>query len=317
MNLFVTGATGFVGNALLARFSREPVTVTAAVLEGEDASHLPEAVRRAVVPPLRPDCDYAGALAGAEVVIHLAARVHIMRDTAADPLEEFRKVNLHGTERLARQAAAAGVRRFVYVSTVKVLGEESPTPYRAEDPYRPLDPYGVSKAESEVALKRVAEETGLEVVILRPPLVYGPGVKANFLALMKAVQRGVPLPLASLSNRRSLVYVGNLADALAACALHPAAAGETFLVSDGEAVSTADLVRRMAAALDRRAHLLPVPEALLRQVGRLLGRSAAVDRVAGSLQIDSSKITRILGWQPPFTLQQGLAATAEWLKKQF
>lgn len=316
MKFLITGATGFVGSSLIQRLLIENVRLIAAVLDGEATGHLPAAVERIIVQPLSESSDYSTALQHVDIVIHLAARVHIMQDTAMDPLQEFRRVNLHGTERLARQAAQVGVKRFVYISTVKVHGEETATTYHEDSPFVPLDPYGTSKAEAETALRRIAEETGLEVVIVRPPLVYGPGVKANFRQLMRVVSRGVPLPFASIRNKRSLVFVGNLADALTSCATHPNAAGQTYLVSDGEDVSTPELIRRVASALGRRARLFPFPPAVMGVAGRLLGKSAAVERLVGSLQVDSSKISRELGWKPPFTMEQGLAETARWFRKQ-
>jgi nucleoside-diphosphate-sugar epimerase len=314
MTVLITGATGFVGSAVIKRLLRENIRLIAAVLEGEDAGHLPTSVERIIVQPLSENSDYAVTLKGVDIVIHLAARVHIMQDTAIDPLQEFRRVNLFGTERLALQAVKAGVTRLVFISTVKVLGEETLAPYREDAPLAPLDPYGVSKAEAETALWRIAGETGLEVVVVRPPLVYGPHVKANFLRLLETVQRGVPLPLQSIHNQRSFIYLGNLADALACCAIHPNAAGQTYLVSDGEDISTPDLIQRVATALGKSARLFPFPPGLLRLAGRLLGKSAAVERLVGSLQVDSSKMRRELGWTPPFTMEQGLQETARWFK---
>jgi nucleoside-diphosphate-sugar epimerase len=315
--ILVTGATGFVGCALIERLLRDNVRVTAAVLAGEDAGHLPEGVELVTVEPLSESSDYSAALQHVDIVIHLAARVHIMHDTATEPLQEFRKVNLHGTERLGRQAAKAGVRRMVFVSTIKVHGEETDIAYRENSPLAPLDPYGISKVEAETALKRVAAETGLEVVVLRSPLVYGPGVKANFRQLLGIVGRGVPLPFGSIRNKRSLIFVENLADALARCAAAPEAAGQTYLVSDGEDVSTPELIRRVASALGRPSRLLPFPSSLLRLTGRILGKSQAVERLCGSLQVDSSKIRKDLEWAPVFTLEQGLEKTALWFKNQF
>jgi len=313
--IFITGATGFVGCSLIRRLLQENVQIAAAVLEGEETGHLSPEAERVTVAPLSESSDYAAALEQAHIVIHLAARVHIMHDTASDPLQEFRKVNLHGTELLARQAAKAGVRRFVFVSTIKVHGEETHLPYREDSPLAPLDPYGISKLEAEAALKRVAAETGLEVVVVRSPLVYGPGVKANFRQLMRIVSFGLPLPFASLENRRSLIFVENLVDALACCVTHPRAAGQTFLLSDGEDVSTPELIRRVASLLGRSSRLLPCPPPLLRLAGRFLRKSPAVERLLGSLQVDSNKIRKELGWVAPFTLQQGLATTVEWFKK--
>jgi nucleoside-diphosphate-sugar epimerase len=235
-----------------------------------------------------------------------------MDDLAADPLSEFRKVNTEGTKQLAREAAKAGVKRLVYVSSIKVNGEETDVPYTEDSQTNPTDPYGISKWEAEQALRQIEAEEGLEVVIVRPTLVYGPGVKANFLNMMKAVQRGIPLPLASISNKRSLIYVGNLVDALATCAVHPAAGGETFLISDRDDVSTPELIRRTASALGVPARLFHVPLSVMRLAGTLCGKSASVNRLTGSLTVDSSKIRRKLDWQPPFTMPEGLEETARW-----
>ncbi len=313
--VLVTGATGFVGSALITRLLRENVRLTAAVLDEEDARRLPTEVERVIVQPLSELSDYSKALQHVDIVIHLAARVHIMQDSAVDPLQEFRRVNLHGTERLARQAAQAGVKRFVFISTIKVHGEETTAPYREDSPLTPLDPYGISKAEAETMLRHIAAETGLDVVIVRPPLAYGPGVKANFLSLLKFVNTGIPMPLASINNRRSMIYVGNLVDALTTCAVHPTASGQTYLISDGEDISTLKLIRRVAAALERPVRLLPFPPSLLRLAGRLVGKSAEVNRLLGSLTVDTSKIRRELDWKPPYTMEQGLKETVEWFTK--
>jgi len=316
MKILITGATGFIGSVLIKRLLREDFHLRAAVLAGEDDSHLPPGVERVTVEPLSESSDYSAALQNVAIVIHLAARVHIMSDTAANPLEEFRRVNLHGTERLAQQAVQSGVKRLVYISTVKVLGEETDRPYCEDAPLAPVDPYGISKAEAELALQRIAGETGLEVVIVRPPLVYGPGVKANFRQLLRTVSRGVPLPFASIRNKRSLIFIENLGDALACCAKHPAAAGKTFLVSDGTDLSTPELIRQVASALGVSARLLPFPAGLMRVGGRLLGKTALVERLIGSLQLDSSRIKRELSWEPPYTMEEGFAKTAAWFKEQ-
>ncbi len=262
--------------------------------------------------------EWTDALRGAEIVIHLAARVHMMRDEVTDPLAEFLKVNLEGTANLAEQAARAGVKRFVYVSSIKVNGEETlgEQKFSELDEPSPQDPYGISKWEAEQALRRVAQETGLEVVIVRPPLVYGPEVKGNFIQMLKILRLGVPLPFAMVHNRRDLIYVENLADALIACATCPAAAGQTYLVCDGEAVSTPELLRQLAAGMGRSARLLPCPPGWLSGIGRLLGKTQRVARLLGSLQVDSGKIRRELHWMPPYTLGQGLRATADWYRKK-
>jgi nucleoside-diphosphate-sugar epimerase len=255
----------------------------------------------------------AAALRGVDVVVHLAARVHMMNDDAPDTLTEFRRVNVEGTVALARAAVEHGVRRIVFVSSVKVNGEATAgRPFTEDDAPAPQDPYGVSKREAEDALRTIGARTGMEITIVRPALVYGPGVRANFLHLLKTVERGIPLPLPNIQNRRSLVGVENLADLLVECVGHPGAANETFMASDGEDVSTRELVARMAKALGRPARFLPVPESAIRLAARMTGKEAAVDRLFGSLVVDSSKARQKLGWKPPVTLDNGLAATARW-----
>lgn len=314
MKVLVTGATGFVGRFLCSRLLLEGCRVRGCFLPMESPSALVDGVEPVMVEPLGGDTDWADALEGIDAVLHLAARVHIMDDPSADPLSEFRRVNVEGTRRLAREASRSGVKRLVFVSSIKVNGEESTFPYTESAPVRPTDPYGISKLEAEEALRQVEIEKGLEVVVVRPTLVYGPGVKANFLNMMKVVSRGVPLPLRSISNRRSLIYVGNLADALVACTLHPYAAGKTFLVSDGEDISTPELIRRTANAIGVSARLLPLPVGFMILAGMALGKSGAVRRLTGSLFVDSSHIRRELGWTPPFTMEEGLRQTAEWFR---
>lgn len=339
MNLFITGAPGFVGSTFIKRHLQENVQLTAAVLAGEEVGHLPDTVKRTTLEPLSELSDYTSALQNIDVVIHLAARVHVMQETAADPLQEFRKVNLYGTERLARQAAKACVKRFVFMSTIGVNGDNSgDKPYTEDDVVYPHNHYSVSKYEAEVALRQISIETGMEVVIIRAPLVYGPGNPGNFLSLLRIVSKSVPLPLASISNKRSLIYIGNLVDALAMCATHPAAAGQTYLVSDGEDVSTPELVCRVARALGVRVRLMPFPVLLMKLAGKLLDNfgfwivniglfgskaekrihnyrfTGAVNRLTGSLTVDSSKIRQELGWVPPFTMEEGLLETAAWFR---
>jgi len=314
MNYLVTGATGFVGHFLCERLLADGRQVRGTLLASETAAALVEGVAPVLIEPLGPDTAWGDALAGVETVIHLAARVHIMADPLADPLAEFRRVNVEGTAGLAYAASRAGVKRFVFISSIKVNGEESSTPYSEDSLPKPIDPYGISKWEAEQALRKVAAETGLEVVVVRPTLVYGPGVKANFLNMMKVVQRGIPLPFAAITNQRSLIYIGNLVDALATCANHPAAAGQTYLVSDGEDVATPELIRRTAIPLGVLPRLLPFPPFLMRVAGKLTGREATVNRLLGSLTVNSSKIRGELGWTPPFTMTEGLRVTAEWFK---
>jgi nucleoside-diphosphate-sugar epimerase len=248
-------------------------------------------------------------LIGVDIVVHLAARVHVMRDSATDPLAEFRRVNVAGTERLALAAATAGVRRFVFLSSVKVNGEKGG--YNESDPPAPQDAYGISKHEAELGLRVIAAETGMEVVIIRPPLVYGPGVKANFHVLLWAVARGVPLPLGAIHNRRSLVALDNLVDIIVTCIDHPAAANQTFLVSDGEDLSTTELIRHLARAMGRPARLIPVPASVLMAGATLLGKREVAARLCGSLQVDITKARELLGWLPPITMDEGLRRAAE------
>lgn len=310
MRLLVTGASGFIGNAICVEARRRGICARGAL-------HIPRelsvGVERVVVSLLDDHTDWADALREVGVIIHLAARVHLTSDTATDPLAEFRKVNVRGTENLARQAADAGVRRFVMVSTVKVNGEstEPGHPFTALDAPAPQDAYAISKHEAEQGLRAISAQTGMEVVIVRPPLVYGPGVKANFQTMMRWLHRGIPLPLGGVTgNRRSLVALDNLADLLILCLDHPAAANRTFMVSDGEDLSTADLLRRLGQAMNKPARLLPVPPGLLQTGARLLGRGAVAQRLLGSLQVESCLTREVLGWTPPVSVDEGLHRAA-------
>ena len=305
MKVLVTGANGFVGREVLQRLN---------VMGGLQAVG---SVRRAAgltgttiveVGDLTSQTDWSFTLAGADAVVHLAARVHVMHDTATDSLTAFRAVNVDGTLNLARQAAVAGVKRMVFISTVKVNGE-STWPGRAfteVDAPNPQDAYGQSKHEAEQGLRELSAETGTEVVIIRPPLVYGPGVKANFATLMRAVQRGWPLPLGAVHNQRSLVALDNLVDFIVTCMTHPQAANQTFLVSDGHDLSTTELVRGMAQASGVPSRLLPVPVWALQAGATLLGKGDAVQRLCGNLQVDISKARSLLGWVPPVSGEEGL-----------
>jgi nucleoside-diphosphate-sugar epimerase len=259
------------------------------------------------------DTRWDAALQGIDVVVHTAARVHVMKDSSEDPLAEYRRVNVEGSLALARQAASAGVRRFIFLSSIKVNGEQTDPghPFTVEDEPGPVDPYGRSKWETEQALHVLAQETGLEIVVIRPPLVYGPGVRANFLAMMCWLHRRVPLPLGAVENQRSLVARDNLVDLIATCIDHPAAANEVFLVSDGEDVSTAELLRRLGQAIGRPARLIPVPIPLLKGVASVLGKQAVADRLLGSLQVDIEKTRSRLDWAPPVCVDDGLRKTAD------
>jgi len=304
----VTGATGFVGYALVQRLTvnRDSGGVVVAVRRIDRS--WPERVRPIQVSNLQPAAQWGAVLQLVNTVVHLAARVHVMQDTATDPLAAFRTVNVDGTLNLARQAAASGVKRFVFISSVKVNGEstEPGHAFSEADAPNPQDAYGQSKHEAEQGLRQIAYDTGIEVVIIRPPLAYGPRVKANFAALMRAVQRGWPLPLGAVYNQRSLVALDNLVDLIVTCITHPQAANQTFLVSDGEDLSTPDLIRRMARAVNRPARLLPVPVWALKAGALLLGKGDAVQRLCGNLQVDISKSRTLLGWYPPISVNEGL-----------
>ena len=309
--VLVTGANGFVGRPLCEEMLRQGWRVRAAI---RSSIQMPHGVEIAVVNDIDGDTDWTSALRGVDVVIHLAARVHVMKDAATDPLAAFLKVNLHGTENLAQQAVRAEIKRLVCVSSIKVNGEETrdQQSYTEEDMPAPQHPYGISKWQAEQALRRIAQESGLQVVIVRPPLVYGPGVKGNFSSLMAAIEKGRALPLAGAYNVRSQVYVGNLISALIACATHPAAAGQTYLVRDSENVSTALLVKKISVALGCNNRSFYFPEKLLRIAAATLGRADQINRLFGSLRVSDAKLRGELGWVPPYTLEQGLSATAVW-----
>ena len=269
---------------------------------------LPPTAERVIVGDLGSDQDWRAALSKVDVVVHLAARVHVMRDNVEDPMGEFRRANVTGTEILARQAAAAGVRRFVFLSSIKVNGEGG-TFSEANTP-APKDAYGISKHEAELCLARIARGTPMTFTVIRPPLVYGPGVKANFRALIRVVDRGLPLPFGAVSNRRSFVGLDNLVDFIVTCMDHPAAANETFLVSDGEDISTADLVRKLARVMGRPARLIPVPASTMTLLARVVNRREIAQRLIGSLQVDISKARTKLGWAPPISMDEELRRTA-------
>lgn len=314
--ILVTGATGFVGRALVARLEQDRRSLVVA-LRGDSVARWTGGGQAVSVGDLSLETDWSAALQGVEVIVHCAARVHVMRESESDPLTVFRRVNVEGSLRLARQAAAAGVKRMVFVSSVKVNGEATRPgrPFRADDPGGAQDAYGISKQEAETGLMQVAAQTGLEVVVLRPPLIYGPGVKANFAALARAVMRGLPLPLGAVTaNRRSLVALDNLVDLLVTCVDHPAAANQVFLAGDGEDLSTTDLIRRMAAVSGRRPWLLPVPAGWLQAGANLLGRGDTAQRLLGDLQVDIGKTRDLLGWAPPIGVDEGLRRAMQGLK---
>lgn len=305
----VTGASGFVGGAVLQRAAVEGHSLRAATRRPLLGS--PASVENSAGLHLMPGTDWRGALRGVDVVVHCSARVHVLRDTAANPLAEYRHANTAGSLELARQAAAAGVRRFVFISSIGVNGAETfATPYRADDRVAPHSPYAVSKHEAEEGLRALAAASGMQVVIVRPPLVYGPGAPGNFAQLMRALQRGMPLPLGAVNNRRSFVALDNLVDLTLRCVECSAAANQTFLVSDGEDLSTTDLLRRTALALGRPARLLPVPVAALRMLVNAVGKQELGQRLLGSLQVDITKTRTVLGWAPTMSVDEGLRRTA-------
>lgn len=306
--ILVTGSNGLLGNRVVRKLADDcPLDGVVAASRHHDLVW-PKRVRNAIVGDLSSTTDWTASLEGVDAIVHCAARVHVMQDNAADPLSAHRKVNVDGALNLARQAANTGVRRFVFVSSIKVNGESTlpGKPFCADDEPAPIDPYGVSKLEAELGLRELASKTSMELVIVRPPIVYGLGVKANFASMMQWVARGIPLPLGSIHNRRSMVALDNLVDLLVACISHPAAAGQTFLVSDGEDVSTTELLRRTAAAMGKPSRLIPVPKVLLSFGAYLLGKRDFAQRLCGSLQVDITKTCKILDWKPPLTLDQGL-----------
>lgn len=315
----ITGANGFVGRAVNRALLAQGIAATGIVRRGVACEPGVDARSIEGLESIAPE-----ALSGCGAVIHLAARVHVMRDAAAQKksasqaqavLDAYRATNVDGALAVAEAARRAGVTRFVLVSSIKALGENDPgRPLTEDDERRPPDAYGVSKAEAEVRLLEFGSRTGLEVVVVRPPLVYGPGVRANFLAMMNAITRGVPLPLGAIDARRSLVSVDNLASAALKCARHPAAAGRVFHVTDGYDPSVGELARKLGDHLGKPARLLPVPAGLLGGVAKLAGKTTQIERLTGSLRVDSSRIRDTLGWRAPQTLDEGLAATAAWFR---
>lgn len=303
MKIGVVGATGFVGRALCMRLVADgrdvvPIVRTASGLLGER-----------VCGNIDSSTDWSAALDGIDLLVHAAARVHVMRERAPDAMAAFRAVNRDGTINLARQAVARGLRRFIFLSTIKVNGEATAPgrPFRASDSPDPTAPYAISKLEAEVVLREIAASSAMETVIIRPPLVYGKDARGNFQSMARWIRRGIPLPLGGVGgNARSLVAIDNLVDLIAVCLDHPQAAGETFLVSDGRDVSTAELLRGMAAAMGRPARLLPIPVSVLRKAAALFGRSAEADRLLGNLQVNIEPTQARLGWRPPIGLNEGL-----------
>ena len=311
MTILVTGAPGFVGRALIDELlANSDYKIFAAVRKL--VSNFPSVVEQWKFDGISATTDWNYALQGIDCIIHTAARVHIMSDTANDPREEFREINTKGTLNLARQASESDVKRFVYISSIKVNGESTQLdmPFIEDNKFVPTDPYALSKYEAELGLLELAKKTQMEVVIIRPPLVYGPGVKANFQSMMKWLYKGVPLPFGSIHNKRSLVAFDNLVDFIITCIDHPAAANQVFLVSDGVDLSTTQLLSRVAIALGEKPRLLPVNQQLLESGLNLVGKKDLAQRLCGSLQVDINKAQKLLNWTPPISVDEGLLKTA-------
>ncbi len=317
MNVLVTGANGFVGKQICIRLEQPKWRVRQALRQIQTNSRLVSFQEQVDIGEIGPNTNWQQALSGMDCLVHLAARVHVMNDSSVDPLADFRLTNVDAALNIARQAAAAGIKRFVFISSVKVNGESTPSEhtFTESDTSNPQDPYGRSKHEAEMGLRDVGAQTGMEIVIIRPPLVYGPGVKANFASLMRAVQRGLPLPLGAIHNQRSLVALDNLVDFIITCISHPLAANQTFLVSDGHDLSTTELVRGLAHAAGVPARLLPVPVWALQAGASLLGKGDAVQRLCGNLQVDISKARSLLGWVPPISVEEGLRRAVSGMSK--
>lgn len=310
--LLVTGATGFIGRRLCSLLAEKGYSVRAAVRKPPPSDIL-QGIEKVIIEDIGPDTRWCEALKDVDCVIHLAARVHVMNDDSDDPLTEFRTTNVNATITLANQAAEAGVKRFIYLSSIKVNGEETTGTrvFSADDTPAPVDPYAISKYEAELALQSVSAATGMDVVIIRPPLVYGPGVKANFMKMMKWLARGLPLPLGAIHNSRSLVALDNLVDFILICIEHPSASGQVFLVSDGDDMSTTVLLKRLSIALGVSSRLMPVPVFLIRLAARIIGKKDIARRLCGSLRLDISKNREMLGWSPPCSVDKELEHTAK------
>lgn len=304
--VLITGATGFVGGEVARRLNIDGVSVIAPVRNPSSCGLLP--MEMPVIGNLDGETKWNTALRNVDIVVHCAARAHVTKDEFPDPLAEYRLVNVEGTLNLARQAVKAGIKRFVYISSIKVNGERTlkNSPFSADDACAPEDPYGISKMEAEKGLQDLSIETGLEVVIIRPPLVYGAGVKGNFARMAELVSKEVPLPLGSVDNRRTLVAIDNLVDLIITCIWHPKASNQVFMAGDGEDLSTTELLHRLSKAMGKRSRLLPIPPKLLMLGATLLGRRSIAQRLLGSLQVDISKARELLGWNPPVTVDEGL-----------
>ena len=318
MKILVTGATGFVGRQLIKVLAENALlTIFAAIRNSVDTFN--KNIQTVIIENLGPDNDWNSVVDTVDVIVHTAARVHVMKENVGDPLSEFRRVNVEGTLNLARQAAASGVKRFIFVSSIKVNGETTKLnqPFSESDSPNPVDPYGISKYETEIGLYKLAKETGMEVVCIRPPLVYGPGVKANFMSMMRWVNLGVPLPFGAIHNKRSLVALDNLVDLIITCIDHPRAANQTFFAGDGIDLSTTELLQHVAIAMNKTARLLPIPQYMIEVGLKLVGKKALAQRLCGSLQVDISKAHRLLNWSPAVGIDEELRIVAEHYFKKY
>ncbi len=315
MNILITGATGLIGSRVIEMLTLNSRFTPIAAMRNQHTV-FPKQVKTIKVDDLGPGNAWDKVLEDIEVIIHTAARVHVMSENAKDPLSEFRRVNVDGTLNLARQASNLGVKRFIFLSSIKVNGENTSLnhPFTEEDSPLPVDSYAISKFETEVGLFKLAEETDMEIVCIRPPLVYGPGVKANFLSMIRWVKRGVPLPFGAIHNKRSLVGLDNLVDLIITCIEHPAARNQIFLASDGEELSTTELLTRLSYALGKRPRLFSINQKLLELCLIILGRKSVVQRLCNSLEVDIQKSRKLLNWSPPFTIDEELRRTVEYIQ---
>ena len=315
LRMLITGANGFVGKPLCSAAHKAGYLVTAVTRK---PARFGDGVENMVVSDFNQEVLWSEAMQDVDVVVHLAARVHVMKESVKDALSAYRLINVDGTLRLASYAAVAGVRRFIYLSSVKVNGESTRKnrPFFADDAPAPEDPYGISKMEAEDALFRFSAKTGMEVTIIRPPLVYGPNVGANFASMMRWITYRWPLPLGAMTNQRSMVALDNLLDLILTCTEHPIAKGQVFLVSDGQDVSVTELLKKLAQMLNVPSHLIPVPVEYLRCIATIFGKKKIADRLCNSLQVDIGKTRQLLGWTPPMSLDQGLKKTANWFLHQ-
>ena len=314
LRVLITGASGFVGSPLvnyLASLGHELVALTRSTSSVKP--HESELVKLSAIGDIDGSTNWSPYLVGVESIVHLANRAHVMNEQVSDPLSLYRAINTDGTLHLARQAVAAGVKRFIFISSIKVNGEltKPGQPFTADDVSVPLDPYGLSKYEAELGLRQIAQETGLEVVVIRPPLIYGPGVKANFLKMMRWVERGIPLPLGSIHNQRSLVGIDNFLNFISLCLTHPKAAGKTFLVSDDHDLSTTELLKGIARSMGQSSKLLAIPQGILEGVLGILGQRRIAERLCGSLQLDIQPTKDQLGWRPPYSFEDQMRKTIE------